>query len=139
MILKNCDPIPTQAYIRLLQTCNTSVCSSYIDIIEKPYDESLDAMLACFSSEGEYIPEKVKSLSETLHSSELITVISEFITQNETELLGIPFIHVSSISPLPLSRNQPNPLLNPLPNPAPKTQSPAVIRTLRSSPPVPSE
>lgn len=68
---------------------------SSLEIDEEPYKRSLDAMMDCFNPEGEYIPEKVKSLSEAFNSSEIIDKLTTFITRYETDIFGIPSLQVS--------------------------------------------
>ena len=85
-----------QKYI--LVSCKLVFCEaaySSLEIEEEPYKHSLDAMMDCFDQEGEYIPEKVKSLSETFDSSEIIGTLTTFITRYETDILGIPSLQVS--------------------------------------------
>lgn len=82
----------------ILVSCKLVLCEtaySSLEIDEEPYKHSLDAMMDCFNPEGEYIPEKVNSLSEAFNSSEIIDTLTTFITRYETDILGIPSIQVS--------------------------------------------
>ena len=82
----------------ILVSCKWVFCEtaySSLEIDEEPHKRSIDAMMDCFNQEGEYIPEKVNSLSEAFDSSEIIGTLTTFITRYETDILGIPSLQVA--------------------------------------------